>query len=78
MPILKFSSLHLFKKKKIIKQYLCNNIELSMKPKCSKGRELTLQEDPCICRNNFLFNLIFELKFKSARAEKRAEKQTIY
>lgn len=78
MPILKFSSLHLFKKKKIIKQYLCNNIELSMKPKCSKGRELTLQEDPCICRNNFLFNLIFELKFKSARAEKRAGKQTIY
>lgn len=49
-----------------------------MKPKCSKGRELTLQEDPCICRNNFLFNLIFELKFKSARAEKRAGKQTIY
>lgn len=53
MPILKFSSPHLFKKKKIIKQYLCNNIELSMKPKWSKGRELTLQEDPCICRNNF-------------------------
>lgn len=36
--------------------------------------EKTLQEDPCICKNNFLFNLIFKLKFKSARAEKRAGK----
>lgn len=45
-----------------------------MKLKCFKGRELILKEDFCICKNNFFFNLIFELKFKSVRVEKRVGK----